>query len=260
MRPLDKSYLVVLGDVFYQQTDASDFGLGAVPTQEKGEGRERGISYISRTLNPNERKYGVTEKECFGVLWAIAKFRAYIEATHLKVITVHFALKWLDDLKDPAGRLARSSVKLQQYSFDIKHRRGKDNVVPYAFSRAVPVMNGIDAGLDFFPGHKNHWLEGMRRKISQPQFNSSLWRFDDLYVYKRCRDAWNIVVLKSHRQEIMKSNHDSPTSGHEGVHKTYQGPVSSAWFESLSRQVSCLASKYLQTSGDNIDRCGGTLT
>ncbi len=47
------------------------------------------------------------------------------------------ALKWLKSMKNPAGRLARWSLFLQTYDFEVKHRTGKLHANADILSRPV---------------------------------------------------------------------------------------------------------------------------
>lgn len=101
---------------------------------------ERGevvIAYGSRTLTKQEQKYSATERECLAVIWAVERFRPYIEGTKFTVITDHHSLLWLNNLKDPQGRLARWALRLQPYDFQLIHRKGKENIVPDLLSRST---------------------------------------------------------------------------------------------------------------------------
>jgi len=90
---------------------------------------------MSRKLNECQRNYSVTEKECLAAVLSIQKFRAYVEGLPFTVITDHASLKWLMSQSDLSSLLARWTLKLQDYSFSIQHRKGVRNVVPDALSR-----------------------------------------------------------------------------------------------------------------------------
>ena len=51
------------------------------------------------------------------------------------MITDHSALKWLYNIKEPWGRLARWTLQLQQREFEIIHTKGALHHVPDALSR-----------------------------------------------------------------------------------------------------------------------------
>ncbi|XP_025073445.1 uncharacterized protein LOC112552444 [Pogonomyrmex barbatus] len=126
---------------FTLQTDASTIGLGVVLTQYFPEG-ERVIAYASRTLNGAEKNYSATELECLAVVWGIRKMRGYLEGYRFTVITDHQALKWLQQLESPSGRLGRWMFELQQYAFEIRYRKGALNRVADALSRQ-PAVSAI---------------------------------------------------------------------------------------------------------------------
>ena len=62
---------------FVVATDASDTGLGAILYNER-DGDKLPLVYLSRKLLPREQNYGVVEKECLAVIWAVQKFNEYL--------------------------------------------------------------------------------------------------------------------------------------------------------------------------------------
>lgn len=64
---------------FVVQTDGSIKGLGACLYQVDEYGNKYIISNISTTLNETEKKYHSNEIECLAMVWAIKKFRIYLE-------------------------------------------------------------------------------------------------------------------------------------------------------------------------------------
>ena len=120
---------------FLLETDASIKGLGAVLAQKQDDSRVRPIAYASRTLQPHEKNYGVSELEALGVVWALKHFRHYIYGHHCQVFTDHEALKALLNTPHPSGKLARWGMAIQELDLEIVHRAGRHNVSADALSR-----------------------------------------------------------------------------------------------------------------------------
>lgn len=235
------------GKPFVLQVDASDDGLGAALTQKK-DGKENVIGYASRLLSDSERKFTVTEKECLALVWAVRKFRPYIEGYHFIAVTDHIALKWLLRLKEPTGRLARWVLELQQHDFEVQYRKGVANRVADALSRhpvgvaedtsietAVCPLQ-LDGGPDAGDGperpsnQSDKWYEKLWDKMSvNPGMNDKYVIREGKLYRSICRQTsegdgreqiWKMCVPKDERAVVMREVHDSPAAGHFGVKKT----------------------------------------
>lgn len=107
------------------RTDACGYGLGAVLLHVYPNGTKKVISYASRLMNKAELNYGITEKECLVIVWAVDKFRIYLQGIKFRVVTDHIALTWLKSKKDLTARLMRWQNLLQPYHFEVIYKSGK---------------------------------------------------------------------------------------------------------------------------------------
>ena len=124
-------------EAFIVQTDASDEGLGAVLCQ-RIDGVEKVIKYLSRALQPCEKKWATREKEALAILWACEELRPYIIGNKFIVETDHQSLQWLRTVKSPA-RQCRWAIRLNEFDFEIRYRKGKSNANADCLSR-LPLL------------------------------------------------------------------------------------------------------------------------
>ena len=107
------------------RVDASDEGLGCVLVQIDQDGKRQLLAAYSRSYLSYEENYGITHKECLGVLFGIRQARPYVFGRQFTVVTDHCGLCFLMKAKDLSSRLARWSLELAEYNFKIIYNSGK---------------------------------------------------------------------------------------------------------------------------------------
>lgn len=234
---------------FMVHTDASDYGIGAVLTQSL-DGVEKVIAYMSKSLSKQERNYSATEREALAVLTAIDHWRCYLEnGLKFTVFTDHSSLKWFFNLNNPTGRLARWGVRLSTYNFEIKHRKGADNVVPDSLSRsvaistldnipndqtAIKIVNTSDSWYtNIFKGCQNSPTSYLNYRISE----GKLYRYMKSHNPLAREFEWKEVIPLEQRQEIIANNHCEPASGHFGIFKTFKRLSLKYFWPTMHRDV-----------------------
>jgi len=125
--PIDDRY-------FTLDTDASDFAIGAVLSQNQN-GEERVIAYASRSLDKREQNYCVTRRELLAVVHFLKCVKQYLLGRIFRVRTDHAALTWLRRTPDPIGQQARWLEQMEDYDFIVEQRAGNILGNAYGLSR-----------------------------------------------------------------------------------------------------------------------------
>ena len=124
------------GEGFILYVDASDVGIGAMLAQERNK-VHRPVAFYSKKFEKYQRAYSTVEKEALALILALKHFDVYVGGgvRPVLVYTDHNPLTFVHKMKNANQRLTRWSLLLQEYWLEIRHIRGKDNVVADALSR-----------------------------------------------------------------------------------------------------------------------------
>ena len=113
-------------DQFVLDTDASLFAIGGVLSQIQNE-EEVVIAYASRSLRISQRRYCTTRREMLAAVVMCTHFRSYLRGSQFTLRTDHSSLRWLQNLKNEDGMLARWYLLLGQFSVTFEYRPGSQH-------------------------------------------------------------------------------------------------------------------------------------
>jgi hypothetical protein len=95
------------------------------------------VCYESRKLKEHERHYSTHDLELATIVHALRKWRHYFMGKIFELRIDHNDLKYLFEQPTLNARQSRWLEFLNEYEFDIKHIKGKENKVVDALSRRV---------------------------------------------------------------------------------------------------------------------------
>ncbi|GFV88112.1 transposon Tf2-8 polyprotein [Trichonephila clavipes] len=135
----DFSSPVVEGAKLELHTDACKLGLGAVLLQQSEDGRFYPIHYMSKKTSIQEEKLCSYELEVLAVIEALKKFRNYLLGRRFRIQTDCAAFAKTLDKKELTPKMARWSIFLTDFDYEVVHRPAKQMQHVDALSRH-PVM------------------------------------------------------------------------------------------------------------------------
>jgi transposase InsO family protein len=109
-------------------TDASDYQMGAVLMQGT-----KTLAFWSRKLKPEQKNYGVGEKEMLSVVEALKEFRTMILGYSIHIYTDH--KNWTHDKIYRNARVLRWQMEIEDFGPTFHYIKGEKNSVADALSR-----------------------------------------------------------------------------------------------------------------------------
>jgi hypothetical protein len=256
------------------ETDASDFALGAILSQEVPKEEGSGlhpVAFHSRKFKPAEINYDIHEKEMLAIVVAFKEWEHMLKSTEseITVFTVHKNLEYFATTKVLTRRQARWAEHLAEYNFKVVYRPGNKNVKADMLSRHwdnAPKEGSEAPQMSFSrPGQlvintaivsgvrvvslKGIFIERLRKAAQvdkdwqatkravlnqDPKVAPQFEVHGELLLYE---NRWVIPNDPDMRLAILEENHDSKVAGHFGQHKTYEKMTQNFFWSKMEDDV-----------------------
>jgi hypothetical protein len=115
---------------FEIHSDTSDFAIGGVIVQDG-----RPVAFESKKLSETERRWPTHKKEMWAVIHCLKTWGHYIRSKDVVVWTDNVTLKYFTTQPKLSSKQQRWQDTLALFNVDIRHKSGKENIVPDALSR-----------------------------------------------------------------------------------------------------------------------------
>ncbi|KAL3182220.1 hypothetical protein MRX96_007423 [Rhipicephalus microplus] len=246
--------------------DASQTGLGVAQStgfepvrgnpnvlSQSQDGKERIIEYASRSLNEHNCGLHSNMLECMALHWAITeKFSVYLRGgPRFTVFTDNFSLSYLVQKGASNRRFARWTLDLAEYTFDVKHKPGRQNSAADALSRQSESAEAFDQGVSTRDLHCYAVVVGKHSRLREFQerdtdckrfreeakHKSSDYEIENDILVKKSLEGGRVrrrvIIPAALRSSVMIVFHDN--NGHLGVEKTRDLIQRKYWWPSMRK-------------------------
>jgi hypothetical protein len=196
--------------------DASDFVIGGVIVQDG-----RPVAFESKKLSDTERRWPTHKKEMWAVIHYLKTWGHYIGSKDVVVWTDNVTLKYFSTQPKLSSKQVRWQDTLALFNVHIRHKPGKENIVPNALSQKHQLKMVCVGESELqkevrLASCRDAFAKEARQSI-QNGAKSHFHLRNGLLWYKQNR----LYVPKGRiRDTLLKECHDGPFAGHGGAKRT----------------------------------------
>ncbi|GFW16524.1 hypothetical protein TNCV_2351481 [Trichonephila clavipes] len=215
-------------------TDACKLGLGAVLLKQGEDGRFYPIHYMSKKTSIQEKKLCSYELEVLAVIEALKKFRNYLLGRKFRIQTDCAAFAKTLDKKELTPKMARWSIFLTDFDYEVVHRPAKQMQHVDALSRH-PVMLVTSDELTYKIANAQESDEYIRtiKKLLQ-EGKTSEFIVSNKILYKISENQELLVVPEMMQVDVIKKAH---SFGHFAATKTEELVKRDYYFPNMRRCI-----------------------
>jgi ribonuclease HI len=193
------------------------------------------IFFFSKRTIDTESRYHSSELEMLAIIYALRRFRVYLQDIKFKIVTDCDSLKKALNKKDINPKITRWTLELQNYDYTVEHRSGERMKHVDALSRSSGVfveVNSLEHNLAICQALDPIILE-IRDRLERSE--DKLFEMRNRLVY--CKRDSNLLFYVPEKMEsnIIFNYHD--LMGHLGREKTVNTISKSYWFPKMNQKV-----------------------
>ncbi|KAF8116430.1 hypothetical protein N665_0018s0040 [Sinapis alba] len=232
---LTHSPLLILHDfakTFEIECDASCIGIVAVLMQERIP-----IAYFSEKLGGSTLNYATYDKELYALVRALQTWQHYLWPKEFVIQTDHESLKYLKGQNKLNKRHTIWIEFIETFSYVIKYKQGKENIVADALSQRYVLLNTLDAKLLGFEQLKEMYESDPDFKeayLSCEKFAKGHYFMHEGYLFY---DNHLCVPNYSMRELFVRESHGGSVMGHFGITKTLKILLDHFYWPHMKRDV-----------------------
>ncbi|XP_032689768.1 uncharacterized protein LOC116853023 [Odontomachus brunneus] len=217
-------------------TDASDTAIGAV-IQQRVQQEWQPLAFFSKKLNPAQTKYSPYDRELLAIYVAVKYYRHMLEGRIFTIYTDHKPIVYAfqQNPLHSSPRQVRHLAYIGQFSTDIRHISGKENVVADTLSRVESIQKGL--ARPFVTKAFRQQVFQSLHGLAHPGVKASAKLVSQRYIWsniqKDCR-GWAQACIPCQQNKVHRhvqspvGTFTTPTQRFEHIHIDIVGPLPSS--------------------------------
>jgi len=216
--------------------DASAAGFGAVVLQRLQDKKLHPVFYFSKRATDAESRYHSFELETLAIIYALRRFRTYLQGIKFKIVTDCNALNLTLKKKEIHPRIARWALELQDYDYTMEHRPGSRMQHVDALSRvgSILLIEGTSSDFDLaVKQSRDPAIKNIAERLEKTE--DKLFELRNGLIYRKQGKDLLFWVPAEMEKNVIFRYHDQ--MGHFGPEKTSATILLSYWFPKLRQKV-----------------------
>lgn len=220
-------------------TDASSKGFGAAIMQKQSDGLFHPVAFFSKCTSETESRYHSFELETLAIVYALRRFRMFLEGIKFTIITDCNSLTLTLNKKVINPRIARWALELENFEYKVRHRKGEQMAHVDALSRVLPVgvVDGSDIDLNIqISQSRDKVINELKDKLENQDVSVSGYVLENGLVFRvNDKNRRQLYVPAEWESNVMRLVHEK--YGHVGIEKCIMQIQKNYWFPYMREKL-----------------------